>query len=49
MQGFHMNLDMSVLQAVLPALEAQFPDTTAEGWEQEWINFWQGHGVNMTP
>ena len=49
LQGFNMNLDMSVLQAVLPALEAQFPDTTMEGWEQEWINFWQSHGVNMNP
>jgi hypothetical protein len=48
-QGFNLNLDMSVLQDALPALEAQFPDISMEGWEQEWITFWQNHGVNMTP
>jgi hypothetical protein len=48
-QVFNINLDLSLLQAVLPALEAQFPDTTVERREQEWIIFWQSQGINMTP
>ena len=48
-QAFNMDLDISVLQAALPAVAAQFPDTTVEGWEQEWIDFWQSQGVTVTP
>jgi sporulation protein YlmC with PRC-barrel domain len=48
-QAFNLDLNADLLQAALPALEAQFPDINVEGWEQQWMTFWQNHGVNMTP
>ena len=48
-QAFNLDLNADLLRAALPVMEAQFPDINVQGWEQQWMTFWQNNGVNMTP
>jgi hypothetical protein len=46
--GFVVKVNANALQNA-PAFSAdQFPDTSAEGWDQEWQGFWQNNGGTGT-